>query len=117
MVQFLWRNDSTHYQPIHTQASFHVLARITHIDAWVADGKLEILAYVMLGTHDIHILDGLIFSHFIVETHGLRPTPVQGITGTQWTLSHNRMREQFGFLLKFTFPLHFDLIDRSCYLL
>ena len=24
---------------------------------------------------------------------------------------------QFGFLLKFTFPLHFDLIARSCYLL
>ena len=51
MVQFLWRNDSTHYQPLHTQASFHVLARIPHMDASVADGKLEILAYVRVETH------------------------------------------------------------------
>ena len=83
----------------------------------MADWKLEILANVRVETHDIHILDSFIFSNFIVETHGLRPTPVQGITGTQWTLSHKRMREQFGFLLKFTFPLHFDLIARSSYLL
>jgi len=87
------------------------------MDTWVADGTLEILAYVRVETHDIHILDSLIFSHFIVETHGLRPTPVQGITGTQWTLSYKGMREQSGFLLKFTFQLHFDLIARSCYLL
>jgi len=82
MVQFVWRDDSTLYQPLHTQACFHVLARIPHMDAWVADGKLEILAYVRVETHDIHILDSLISPHFIVETHGLRPAPVQGITGT-----------------------------------
>jgi len=82
------------------------------MDAWVANGKLEILAYVRAETHDIHTLDGLIFTHFIVETQGLRPTTVQGMTGTQWTLSHKGMLEQFGFLLKFTFPLHFDLIVR-----
>jgi len=80
-------------KPIHTQASIHVLARIPHMDAWVDDGKFEILAYVLVETHDIHILDGLIFSHFILETHGLCPTPVQGITGTQHSLSHNWMRE------------------------
>ena len=117
MVQFLWRNDSTHYQPDHTQACFHVLARIPHMDAWVADWKLEILAYVRVETHDIHILYRFIFTRFIVEPHCLRPAPVQGITGTQWTLSYKRMREQFGFLLKFKFPLHIDLIARSCYLL
>jgi len=87
------------------------------MDAWVTYGKLEILVYVRVETHDIHILDGLIFSHFIVETHGLRPTPVEGITGTQWTLFYKGMREQFGFVLKFTFPLHIYLIARSCYLL
>ena len=117
MIQVLRRNDSTHYQPIHTQARFHVLARIPHIDSCVANGKLEILAYVRVETHDIYILDGLIFTYFIVETHGLRPTTVQGIMGTQWTLSHKGMRDQLGFLFKLTFPLYFDLIAHSCYLL
>ena len=88
-----------------------------HMDAWVADGKLEILAYVRVETHDIHILHRLFFSHFVLETIGFRPTRLQGIPCTQWTLSHKGMREQFGFLLKFTFPLNFDLIARSCYLL
>jgi len=87
------------------------------MDARVADGKLEIIAYVRVETHDIHILDGLIFSHFIVEKHGLRPTPLHGFTGTQWTLSYKGMREMFGFLFKFAFPLQIDLIARSCYLL
>ena len=82
MVQFLWLDDSTLYQPLHTQECFHVLVRIPHMDAWVADGKLEILAYVRVETHDIHLLDSLSFPHFIVETHGLRPALVQGITGT-----------------------------------
>jgi len=85
MVQFMWRNDSRHYQPNHTQASFHVLARIPHMDAWVADGKLAILAYVWLESRDIHILDSLIFSHFIVETLSLCAAPVQSITSTQGT--------------------------------
>jgi len=87
------------------------------MDGGVTDGKLEILAYVWVETHDIHILDSLIFTHFIVETHGLRHAPILGITGTHWTLAHNRMREYFVFLLEFTFPLNFDLIARSCYLL
>jgi len=117
MEQFLWRNDSTFYQPIHTQASFCVLALVSHMDGGVSDGKHEILAYVRVETHDIHILDSFVFAHFIVETHSLRPAPVQSITGTQRSLSHYRMREQFGYLLKFTFPLNLDLIARSCYLL
>jgi len=117
MAQFLWRNDITNYQPIHTQASFHVLARISHMDTWVADGKLEILTYVWVESHDIHILDGLIFPHFILETHSLRPAPVQSITSTKRNLSYKGMVKQFGFLLKFTFPLHFDPIALSCYLL
>ena len=83
----------------------------------VSDGKLEILAYVRVETQDIHMLDSLSFPHFIVETHSLRPVPVQGIAGTQWTLSYNRTREQFGFLFKFTFPLNIDLIARSRYML
>ena len=83
----------------------------------MADGKIEILAYLRGETLNIHILDGLIFTHFTVKMHGLRPAPVQGVTGTQSTLAYKRMHEQFRFLLKFTFPLHFDLIVRSCYLL
>jgi len=45
------------------------------MDGGVTEGKLEILAYVRVETHDIHILGSLFFSHFIVETHGLCPTP------------------------------------------
>jgi len=44
MVQFVRRNDSTLYQPIHTQAGVLILAHVSHIDGGVADGKLEILA-------------------------------------------------------------------------
>jgi len=117
MVQFLRRDDSTLYQPIHTQAGLLILAHISLMDGGVTDGKLEVLTYGWIETRDIHILDRLIYTHFIVEKHGFRPGPVQVITGTQWTLAHNRMREQFGFLLEFTFPLNFDLIARSCYLL
>jgi len=76
------------------QACFHVLSRIPHTDAWVSYGKFEILAYVWVGIHDIHLLDCLIFTHFIVETHGLCPTTVQGITGKQGILSYKRMREK-----------------------
>jgi len=82
MVQFFWRYDSTQYQALHTQACYNVLARIPHMHARVPDGKLEILAYVRVETHYIHILDSLVFLLFIVEPHGLRPSPVQGVTGT-----------------------------------
>jgi len=75
MIQILWRNDSTLYKPIHTQASFHVLAHISQIDCGLTDGKLELLAYVCVETHDIHILDSLIYTHFIVERQCLRPSP------------------------------------------
>jgi len=34
------------------------------MDGGMTDGKLEILAYVWAETHDIHILDSLIFTHF-----------------------------------------------------
>jgi len=61
----------------------------------------------------------IVFPHFIVESNGLRPTPVQGIAATQWSLPYNRIREVFGFLsiVKFTFPLKFHLIVGSCFLL
>jgi len=87
------------------------------MDCGVSDGKLEILAYVWVETHDIHILDRFVYTHFIVEKNSIRPTPEHSIKGTQGSLSHYRMREEVGFLLKFTFPPKFDLIDRSCYLL
>ena len=74
------------------QAGFRILAHISNMDGAMTEGKLEILAYVWVETHDIHILDSHIFTHFIVETHSLRPTSVQGITGTQRSLSYYRMR-------------------------
>jgi len=70
------------YQPLHSQGCYHVLARVPHMDARVPYRKLEILTYVRVETHDIHILDSLVLLHFIVEPHGLRPSPIQGITGT-----------------------------------
>ena len=85
-VQFLWQNDITLFQPIHTQAVFLILAHFSHMDGGVPDGKIELLAYVWVESHDIHILDSLIFTHFIVEPNGLRPASVQRITGTQWSL-------------------------------
>jgi len=117
MIQFLWRNDSIPFQPIHTQAVFRIPERISHMDVWMSDGKFEIVAYVWVEPRDIHILDRIIFTHFIIETHSLRLAPVQGITGTQRNLSHHRMRGQVGFLLKFAFPLNLDLKACSCYLL
>ena len=83
------------------------------MDGGVSDGKLEILAYVWVEAHDIHILKSLIVPHFIVETHGLRPATVQGITGTHWTLSYYGMCEYFGFLVKFTFSLNHELLALS----
>ena len=119
MVELLWRNDSALYQTVHTQTGFLVLAHISLMDDGVTDGKFEILAYVRVQANDIHILDSLIFTHFIVGTHDLRQATVQSIARTQRTLSYYRMCEQFGFLsiVIFTFPLRLDLLSRSCYLL
>jgi len=103
MVQCFWQKDNTLYQTVHKQAGFHILALISNMDDGVTDGKIEILAYVRVEAHDIHIWDSLSFPHFIVETHGLHPATVHGIAIAQWTLSYNRMREQFEFLVKFTF--------------
>jgi len=61
MVQFLWRNDSTLYEPVHTQAGFLLLTLFSRMDDRVTHGKLEILAYVWVETHDFHIFDCLIF--------------------------------------------------------
>ena len=87
------------------------------MEAGVTHGKIEILAYVRVQAHNIHKLDCLVFLHFIVETHGLRPAPVQSFARTQQTMSYYKICQQFGFLLKFTFPLKLDQISRSCYLL
>jgi len=104
MVQLLWRNDSAIYQAVHTQAGFHILA------------------YVRVQTHGIHLLNSLLFMHFVMQTHGLRLALVLGMVGTQRNVSCYKMHEQFGFLIdytntvKFTFPLKLDLISRSRYL-
>ena len=48
MEEALWRNDGTLYQTVHTQAGFHDLARVSHMDDSMTHGKLKILAYVRL---------------------------------------------------------------------
>jgi len=96
MVQLLRRNDSTLYQTVHTQAGFHVLAHISHMDDWVTHGKLEIFAYVRVQTHDTHVLDSLIFLHFIVETNGLRPAPIQETNDRSlWTVGGPLDKDSF----------------------
>jgi len=60
MVQFLWRNDSTLYEPVHTQAGFLLLTLFSRMDDRVTHGKLEKLAYVRVESHDIDILDSLV---------------------------------------------------------
>ena len=59
MAKPLWRNDSTLYQTVHTQAGFVVLAHVSHMDDWVVHVKLKILAYVQVQTNDIHLLNCL----------------------------------------------------------
>jgi len=66
MIMLLWRNDRTFYQIVHTQASFHVLTRISHMDEWVIHGEIETLAYIRDKTHEIYILSGLKFPWLLV---------------------------------------------------
>ena len=53
--------------------------------------------------------------------HGLGSTPVQSVTGTQRTLTHCWVGEQFGCsyssIVKFTLPLKFDLVSCTSNLL
>jgi len=46
MIQVLWRKDSTLYQTVHTQADFHVVTHVSHVNDWGSHRKLEILAYL-----------------------------------------------------------------------
>jgi len=123
MIQPLRRNDRTCYQIVHTQARFYFFSRIPHMNDRVTHWELKVLAYVRVQAHDIYILNSLVFPRLIVLTHGLCSTPVQGITGTQRTLSYYRMRQQFRLLfsytriLKLTPPLYFDLTLDTCHLL
>jgi len=76
--------------------AFYILTRIAYVNIRMIHRKLEILAYVRVEAHDVDILNGLILPCLVVDTHGLGSTPVQGIMGTQRTLLHNGMSEQFG---------------------
>jgi len=66
MKQSLWRNDRTFYQTVHTQAHFHILARVPYVIDWMTYGKLEILANVRIQTHNVDIFDSLIFAYLVV---------------------------------------------------
>jgi len=43
-----------------------VLARVSHMDDWMAHGELEILAYIRVKDHYIHVLDSLAFPRLMV---------------------------------------------------
>ena len=62
----LWWNDRTFYQSILMQAGFLVLARVSHMDDWMAHGELEILSHVPVGTHYVYKLNSLVFLRLIV---------------------------------------------------
>ena len=65
MIHPLWRNDSTFYQTVHTQARFLTLARLPHLNDWVNSGELEIFAKLRIQTHNVDILDSLNFVDLI----------------------------------------------------
>jgi len=48
----------------------------------VTYGKLNVLAYVWVETHDIDILNSFILPRLTVETHSIGSIAVKGITGT-----------------------------------
>ena len=66
MIQPLKWKDRTFYKAIHTKTGFLVFARVSHMDEWMAHGELEILAYIRVEAHYIHILESLAFSRLIV---------------------------------------------------
>jgi len=57
VIKPVWWNDWTFYKTILTQAGFIFFARVSHMDDWKASGELEILAYVRVEDHSVHILD------------------------------------------------------------
>ena len=69
-------------------AGFIVFASVYHIFDWMAQGELEILAYIRVEVHYIHRLESLAFPRIIVLEHGLDTALVQSVPGTQGTLIH-----------------------------
>ena len=115
-IKLLCWNDRTFDQAIHTQAQFCIFTSIPYINDGMTNGELEVLAYVWVEAYDIDILNGLILPCLIVETHSLGSSPVQDITVTQRVLLLYRMRGT-SCIVKLTFPLDFDQVSRSRYLL
>ena len=75
MIQLLWRNDRTFDQAIGAQARFYIFTLIAYMNDRTAEGELELFAYVRVESHDVDILNGLILSCLIVETHGFGQPP------------------------------------------
>jgi len=67
VIQFLWRNYRSFDEAIHTQTRLYIFTLIAYFNDRMADGKLEILAYVRVEAHDVNILNGLNLSWFVVE--------------------------------------------------
>ena len=100
------------------QARLYIFTSITYLNDGMTNGELEILAYIRVEAHGVDILNGLILPCLLVETHGLGSTPAHSFTGTQRTLLHYGMREQFGppGIVKLIFPLELEQVFRPRYL-
>jgi len=66
VIQLPWRKDRTFNQAIHTQARLYIFTLIAYVNDWMADGVLEILAYVRVEAHDVDLLNGFILACLIV---------------------------------------------------
>ena len=58
MIQLLWWNNRTFNEAIHTQTRLYIFTPIAYVNDRMADGELEILAYVRVEAHDFDILNG-----------------------------------------------------------
>jgi len=112
MTQFLW-NFRTFNDAIHTQERLYILTRIPYVNDHMADGELEIRAYVRVEANDVDIFNGLILSCRVVERQGFGSTSVHFITFPQRTL----LNCGHPCIVKLTFPLLFDQVSSPGYLL
>ena len=104
VIQFFWRNYRSFDEAIHTQACLYIFTLIAYLTDRMADGKLEIFAYVRVEAHDVDILNGLILSWFVVETHSLCSTSATDCVAL-WASLHRQTDIPSGHSLGITFAL------------
>jgi hypothetical protein len=62
----LWRNDRTFHETLLAQTGFPVFASVSHMNARMPHGELEVLAYVRIEAQDVYILNSLALTGLIL---------------------------------------------------